>query len=106
MQDFEIIRGDTCYLEVIKEDDTGTPIPFDVTDTFIFSAKKNIKQDTYDIQSTKFQLNSGKAIIELNTTDTNVEVGEYYYDIVYKTTNDEEYTLCKGILTVDWDVTR
>ena len=106
MQDFEIIRGDTCYLEVTKQDENGNILNFAVDDIIMFSAKKNIKQETYDIQSTKFQLNEGKMILELDTVDTNIDIGEYFYDISYRTSSNEEYTLCKGKLTIDWDVSR
>lgn len=103
--DFLIIRGDSCYITVTKKNDAGEQINFIETDVLVFSAKKKLNQSEYDIHSTKFTLNEGKAIIELSSTDTDVPDGEYYYDVQYTNELNDVYTLIKGILTVDWDVT-
>ncbi len=105
MEDFTIIQGNSCYITVIKKDEAGTKINFVEGDEVVLSAKKNLKQNTYDIQSNSTTLVDGELIIYLTPDDTNIPLNEYYYDIQYKDTNEDIYTLTKGKLTIDWSVT-
>ena len=43
-------------------------------------------------------------IIELTPEQTNIALGDYYYDIQYVNLAKDVYTLVKGTLTIDWDV--
>lgn len=102
--DFEIVKGDSCYISVTK-------LLNDVAQDFvegeevIFSAKKNLKQTTYDIQSSETTLTDGVNIIRLSPTDTDVELGKYYYDIQYTDTNNDIWTLKRGVIEIVWEVT-
>lgn len=50
---------------------------------------------------------SGVATIPLDPTDTvNLDPGEYDYDISVRTSNNETYTVMRGKLTLEYDVTR
>ena len=50
---------------------------------------------------------SGVAVISLSPTDTvNLEPGEYDYDIACRTAANETYTVMKGKLNLEYDVTR
>jgi hypothetical protein len=105
MGDFSINKGDSCYLTVIKTDEAGTQIDFVEGEKVLLSAKKNLKQEEYDIQSELATLTDGQMIIYLTPADTNITLGDYYYDIQYTDLNDDVYTLSKGKITIDWDVT-
>lgn len=102
--DLTIIRGDTCTL-TLKKTAEGVEVPFETGDTFIFSAKKKLKQTTYDIQSDTFVIIDGEAIITLSSTDTDIREGDYCYDIQYTDVDGDIYTLIRGTLTIDWNVT-
>lgn len=106
MNNFTIIRGDSHIFTLTKLDDTGTQVDYESTDSFIFSAKKNLKQETYDISNNNYSLSDGKCIIELLPTDTDIELGDYYYDVQYTTLEDTVYTIARGTLSIVWDVTR
>lgn len=105
MGDFTINRGDSCYITVIKTDSAGTQIDFVEGDKVILSAKKNLKQENYDIQSELATLTNGQMVIYLEPNDTNISLGEYYYDIQYTDLNNDIYTLSKGKITIEWEVT-
>ena len=105
MNNLTINQGDSCYLTIMHlSDDNETVIPFEEGDTIIFSAKKKLNQNNYDIQSEPAHLVDGSLIIELTPEDTNIALGEYYYDIQLTNVAQDVYTIVKGILTIDWDV--
>lgn len=106
MGDFSIMRGDSCYISVIKLDENGCKINFEEGEVVIFSVKKNLKQENYDIQSSSTNLVDGEIIIKLTPEDTNIALGDYFYDIQYTDLIEDIYTLARGTLTIDWDVTR
>jgi hypothetical protein len=103
--DLIITRGDSCALTLKKMSD-GEQVDFENGESFIFSAKSKLKQPTYDIQSETFNVIDGEAIIYLTPEDTRIREGEYFYDIQYTDLNEGVYTIVKGNLTIDWDVTR
>lgn len=106
MKNFTINQGDSYYLTVIHVDEDGeTEIPFESGDRIIFSARKKLNQKKYDIQSKPASLVDGEFIIQLTPEDTNVALGEYYYDIQLITASEDVYTILKGMLTIEWDVT-
>jgi hypothetical protein len=50
---------------------------------------------------------SGVAVISLDPTDTvNLDPGEYDFDIAVRTAANETYTVMKGKLDLEYDVTR
>lgn len=106
MGDFTIIRGDTCHITVVKIDENGEKINFIPGDKCTLSVKRNLKQASYDIQIESTNIQQGEIIITLPSQSTNIALSEYYYDIQYTDENNEIYTLSRGILTIDWDVTR
>lgn len=105
MKNLTINQGDSCYITVIKEDAEGNKINFEETDVVKMSVKRNLNQKDYDIQSADATLKDGEMIIELTPEQTNIRTGDYYYDIEYVDGNLDKYTLVKGTLTIDWDVT-
>lgn len=107
MQEGEITinRGDSCYFTVIKQNEEGTKINFDIGDELTFSAKKTLKQENYDIQVISTDLNDGEITIQLLPEHTNIALGQYLYDIQYKDIYNDIYTLSKGTLNIEWDVT-
>ena len=104
MKDLTINQGDSCYLNITKEDENGEKINFETGEVVKFSAKKNLKQKEYDIESANATLVNGEMIIELTPEQTNIALGDYYYDIQYVNLAKDVYTLVKGTLTIDWDV--
>ena len=103
-KDMQIIQGDTCYLTITKLDDAGDQSDFENGEVVVFSAKKNLKQEDYDIHSENATLIDGQMVIELTPEQTNIALGDYYYDIQYVNLAKDVYTLVKGTLTIDWDV--
>ena len=65
MKDLTINQGDSCYLTITKEDESGEKINFETGEVVKFSAKKNLKQKEYDIESANATLVDGEMIIEL-----------------------------------------
>lgn len=106
MDDFTIIRGDNYPIKIVKYDEDKTKIAFAAGDEVTFSAKKNIKQTKYDIQTSSTTIDDGEIILTLDKTATDIPVGNYFYDIEYMNDSDEPVTISKGVLTIDWDITR
>lgn len=106
MGDFTIIRGDNYPIKIVKYDEDDTKIAFVAGDEVTFSAKKNLKQTAYDIQKSSTIIADGEITLTLDKTATDIPVGDYFYDIEYVNDLDEPVTISKGILTIDWDITR
>lgn len=106
MGDFTIIKGDSYYISVTLVDEDNNTVDFQQGDVLTFSVKKKLKQPEYDIQVKNIVTTEGDTIIEITPHDTNIREGNYYYDIEYKDTNADVYTLVRGILTIDWEVTQ
>ena len=105
MNNLTINQGDSCYLTIMHlDDDNETVIPFEEGDTIVFSAKRKLNQKEFDIKSKSAHLIDGDLIIELTPEDTDIPLGEYYYDIQLTNVAEDVYTIMKGILTIDWDV--
>ena len=105
IKNISINQGDSLYLTLSKYNDEGDEVGFNPTDILKLTAKRNLNQKTYDIESKNARIVDGKAIIELAPSQTNIRLGDYYYDIEYQNENLDRYTLVKGTLTVEWDVT-
>lgn len=106
MGDFTITKGDTCYITYIKLDDDGVQVDLVTGDSCTFSAKKNLRQTEYDIQVVSTNILEGQMIIKLEPTDTNITLADYYYDLeLIEGTSGDVFTVAKGTLTIDWEVT-
>lgn len=105
IKNISINQGDSLYLTLSKYNDEGDEVGFNSTDILKLTAKRNLNQKTYDIESNNARIVDGKAIIELAPSQTNIRLGDYYYDIEYQNENLDRYTLIKGTLAIEWDVT-
>lgn len=102
----EIIRGDSKYFTIVKQDEDGVQVDFEVGDSVTFSMKKNIKAIDATITKTSTTITDGKIVIYLEPTDTEVPLYDnYYYDFQYEDANGDIYTLARGTAQVVWEVT-
>ena len=96
-------RGDSLIFTV--EIESSSDIDFD---DIKFSCKNNIGDAEYVFQKS---LNDGIEKeengyrIRISPEDTELELGNYFYDIQVKT-DDDVYTILKGDFKVTWDITR
>ena len=96
-------RGDSLIFTV--EIESSSDIDFDDVK---FSCKNNIGDAEYVFQKS---LNNGIEKeengyrIRISPEDTELELGNYFYDIQVKT-DDDVYTILKGDFKVTWDITR
>ena len=96
-------RGDSLIFTV--EIESSSDIDFDDVK---FSCKNNIGDAEYVFQKS---LNNGIEKeengyrIRISPQDTELELGNYFYDIQVKT-DDDVYTILKGDFKVTWDITR
>ncbi len=115
MTALEIFRGDTVNIDLTITDDDGSAL--DITGyKFYFTAKENdddgdasalIKKDvTTHLTPDGGDGNStGQSRIILSSSDTDVVIGNHYYDIQMKDTSDNITTLTKDRFNVKQDVT-
>lgn len=113
--DLEIIRGDSETITFIISED-GEPV--DLTDaTVFFTVKPSISDDAEtddDDASAVIEKEvtshsdptEGETLIELSNTDTDIDAGEYYYDIQVKRDDDTIVSIKRRKLTIVPDVTR
>ncbi len=106
MGDITLIRGDVYSYRISKTDADDVKVDFVSGDKVIFSVKKTIRQDTPLVTTTSTTIEDGDIILKLSPEITNIDIGDYYYDISYENSDDEPVTLSKGKLTIDWDITR
>lgn len=105
---FEISESDSWSADVNYSDDSGNAI--DLTDySVIFTMKKfkDLPDSEASILKTLTILdqgtNKGKANLSLISTDTVLEVGDYYYDFKLKDSSGDIVKIGpKGIFTIDW----
>lgn len=86
-------------------------LPVDITGfTFFFTAKKNADDVDADAVITKdvdshIDATNGQTKITLSTSDTDIDVGDYYYDIEMKDGGGLITTFLDGTLTIMQDIT-
>lgn len=99
-------RGDSRSLTLALVNG-GTPVTLTQgTDVVIFTAKLSKTQTTADITKTISTFTDGKAVIYLEPDDTDdLDVATYQYDIQWNH-NSDKYTVLKGKLKIEEDVTR
>lgn len=109
-KNFEVIKGDTLAFGVeIAFDDTP---PKDL-DSAVFSVKRNpddgnlfSKSLSYGVQKYKQVDNKLYYRVRVDPADTeNFEAGFYYYDFEIRV-DDDVFTILKGLLIVEDDITR
>lgn len=101
--DLEIFQGDTKTYRITVTDGS---VAIDITGyTVYFSVKQNNTGIIEKVVTSLADPENGIADIVLSSTDTDIEVGQYDYDIRLKDDSDNVYTLSKGILTIKGVVT-
>lgn len=98
-----MVRGDTLAFSFEVEG-------IDTLDTAYFSCKANADDENYVFQKSLIDgislVETGKYRVRVAPTDTkDIEVGSYYYDLEIGV-NSDIYTILKGVLKVEQDVTR
>lgn len=105
-----LIRGDfTRYVLTV----TRSGSPYDITgSTVFFTMKDNVDRPDSEAAAKKtitshFNPSGGISHIDLDAADTyNLRIQHYYYDVQIKLTDGKIYTVVKGRITVQADVTR
>jgi len=112
---FTITRGDTYKENWVIKDESGTPI--NITGGKLYFTLKNSVSDP---DPGALQLTSatgegititdapnGAATMTMTSAQTAaLNVQTYYYDIQYKSSSGEIFTLARGTMTVESDVTQ
>ena len=78
--------------------------------TAYFSCKSNVDDENYIFQKSLTdgisQVEGGKYRVRVAPTDTkDIEVGSYYYDLEIGA-NSDIFTILKGVLKIEHDITR
>jgi len=99
----EMTKGDTLAFGIEILELGSAP------DSIFFTVKKNFDDDTILIQKTLQRgitpAGENKYRIRVAPSETEeLEIGKYYYDIEI-TKNGDTYTVAKGILTIEYEVT-
>ena len=98
-----MVRGDTLAFSFEVEG-------INTLDTAYFSCKANADDENYVFQKSLTDgislVETGKYRVRVAPEDTsNIEVGSYYYDLEIGA-NSDIFTILKGVLKVEQDVTR
>lgn len=109
MSTISIIRGDDVSLEIeLLEND----LPFDLTDSSVFlTVKSDLSDDDEDALIAKevtehTDPENGETAIDLTGEDTDIDPGNYLYDIQIKDAEDKIMSTRHGVFTVISDVTK
>jgi len=88
---------------------TGASDPIDITDATVkMTIKRSLSDATPTLEKTVTSHTdavNGKTTITLTTTDTNIEVGNYYYDVQISGGSLSKTTILKGKLVITWQTT-
>ena len=110
-KDLVIMKKTTKIYEIkFKDKDTGAKE--DITDwTLYFTVKLNMLDTDVNAKINKDitiheDAVNGKTVIELSTSDTDLDAGIYYYDIKYKDDEDNVGILFSGRITIVESVTQ
>jgi hypothetical protein len=106
----KIYRGDDYTLSVEVKDADGNA--YDLTGCTLFHTVKENESDSDDDAVIKSDVTThtdptnGESEIDVPDTDTDdLTPGDYYYDVQLKDASGNIYTLEKGVMTVEYDVT-
>lgn len=80
------IDKDTLAIKIIAKDSGDFVLTLDnyllaSGDEVVFTVSKEIGKETYVIQKRVTEFNDGSVIISITPKDTDLPLGEYYYDI-------------------------
>lgn len=104
-QNITMTKGDTLSFGVECSDQHDNMIEFD---TAFFTCKKNLTDETYLFQKSLgdgISLVDSHYVVRVAPEDTeNAVPGRYYYDMQVGV-GDDIYTIIKGALDIDFDVT-
>lgn len=103
-KNLKMVRGDTLSFG-IEIEGLGQDL-----DTCYFSCKRNPEDENYIFQKSLnsgiSKVSTGKYRVRVAPSDTsNVEVGSYYYDLQIGL-NDDVFTIIKGILKIEREISR
>ena len=103
-----MVRGDTLTFGVELEDENGELFTQDL-ETAFFTCKKSFDSDEAifqkDLTFGISKVDTGKYVVRVAPADTeHIEAGKYYYDFEIGI-NSDIFTVLKGVLTVENDVT-
>ena len=93
-----LIDNDTNTMTIVKKDTAS----FDVAlenyilkegDTVTFTVAKEVEQEEPTIQVVVEDFNSGIATVRLTSADTNIEAGDYKYDVQVNTADGRVDTI-------------
>lgn len=106
-KNLKMVRGDTLSfgIEYSFDDETTQDL-----DTCYFSCKQNMDDEEYIFQKSLnngiSKVDNGKYRVRVAPEDTeNVDIGNYYYDLEIGLNNDI-FTIIKGVLSIESDITR
>lgn len=103
---FVMQRGDSKTYTLHLTDSAGDQIAITNGDVVYFTAKQNLSSSEADIEIEVTTFSAGDAQIDLVPSDTDsLTPGTYLYDIQWNTGSDK-YTVLKGKLKIEEDVTR
>lgn len=104
-----LVRGDSPVIPVRVTDDAGAALDI-TTGTFIMTVDSREEPD--DASTNVFSVNgavtdgpNGRVTFQPTTTDTDIEIGEYTYD-VQMTLNGSVRTILRGSFVVEQDITK
>ena len=111
-QNISMIRGDTLSFgfELYEKTGAGELVIYsEDLDTAFLSCKKNYIDEIYVFQKSLgdgiTKKETGKYVVRVAPEDTeDIEAGKYYYDLEIGVNNDK-YTILKGVLEIEQDVT-
>jgi len=105
----EVTRGDTKSYQLKFKDENGNAV--DITGwTVYFTVKRKVNDTDANAVIVKnvtshTDASAGETVIALSCTDTNL-IGNYYYDIQFKTDDDSITTPLEGTITFKKDITQ
>lgn len=107
----EIIRGDTRAIDVTVKDSSGSPINITGGSVFFTVNASESPADDTDAEISKDVTShtdaaNGESRINLTSTDTDIDPGEYFYDIQFVDSADNVSSNEKGSFVVKSDITR
>ena len=105
-QNITMPRGDSRAYTVTLKDEAGVQIPFTAGDSVFFTAKLDLSVEVPDVLIEVTTFTDDSAVIHFVPSDTDsLDPGVYAYDIQWNTGTDK-YTIIKGFLNIEEDVTR
>lgn len=110
--EISVYRGDTKTINLTFTNSSGSAI--DISGWIVFFTVKLRSDNSNDDTNAVIQKDisahdnaaNGETSFTLTTTDTDLQIGSYIYDIQIKDTDDDIYTITVGTFTVNQDITK